>query len=213
MSPEVLLARFDCDALVARSHTILDASRAWESRVVEGVEVASGPLDAGAGVGHRSVVTLGATPADVAELLADHGCERLGEWNREFRWGQVLCARQPAPNRRTWLVHVRYGTPFPLADREYVYVLIRDTEPDGSELIAYGSVDPEGPTPAPRAVRARLDATVHRCVPDPRGTRLEHVLVTDLAGAFPRWVQRHLLREAMHDALVRDARAQAALFP
>jgi hypothetical protein len=160
---------------------------------------------------YRGDIDLPASPAAVATLLADQMVERLGEWNKEFRDGQVVRVLRNGPTDRAWLVQVRYATPMPLADREYLYWLRRHDRPDGI-VITYQSVDE--PVPVPKgAVRAILAGTVHRCVATPTGTRLEHLLIGDLGGLLPRWVQNEVLRGGVFTAQIRDALALRKLFP
>lgn len=185
----------------------LDALHAAASlptvRTGDGFTIRSGFVPGTPGRVYHSVVELGARCDDVATLLADRMVERLGEWNAEFREGQVLSTLWDRPGDRAWLVRVRYATPAPMSDREYVYWLRRHDRGDDI-VITYQSVDHPDP-PAPRCVRATLSRTVHRCVSSGRGTRLEHLLSGDLGGALLPWLQNHALVGALATAQARDA--------
>ena len=173
-------------------------------RTGDGFAIRSGFVPAVPTRVYHSVVELGARPDQVATLLADQMVERLGQWNAEFRDGQVLDTLWDRPGDRAWLVRVRYGTPAPMSDREYVYWLRRHDR-DDDIVITYQSVDHPDP-PAPGCVRATLSRTVHRCALGAHGgTRLEHVLAGDLGGALLPWLQNHVLVGALATAQARDA--------
>lgn len=159
-------------------------------------------------------VDVAATVASVATLLADRMVERLPDWNREFHSGAVLQTLWARPGDQAWCVQVRYRTPWPLADRRYTYWLRRRDLPDGV-WVFYQSVLPVATSPEPgavapggatRLVDATLQATVHHCAPHNGGTRITHVLASDLGGALGR-IQDVALTGALLDAQARDARA------
>lgn len=194
-----------------RARARLDAAMAWAPEVVtDTVRVASGWLD---GVPRRawaSRTAIAAPPADVARWMADAMIERLPDWSDEFVDGEVLDERPPGDATFRRVVRARYHTPWPLADREYVYWLER-FDADGETLITYQSVVPHRPA-SPGAVYATLHATAHRVRPHEGGTQLDHVLVTDLGGRLPGWAVDHLFRGGLRAAHLRDARAQQQAF-
>jgi hypothetical protein len=206
------LAEIDGDALEAQALAALDASATWPARASgEGYRISTGFLPGQPWRVYRSDATFASSPDAVATLLADQMIERLGDWNQEFRAGRVVTTLSDVPGDRRWLVQVHYATPSPLADREYLYWLRRHDTPAGI-VITYQSVNEPEPIPT-GAVRALLMGTVHRCVPDGSGTRLEHLLINDLGGRIPLWVQNHVFAGGIVTAQVRDAVAQRRLLP
>lgn len=207
------LEGLDVQALEAETSALLEVSADWPSRQPEaGIRVGSGWSPAGGPRAYRTEVDLAAPAADVARFIADDMVERLPQWSREFVDGEAVRTLEFGPEYRAWLMRVRYATPWPLADREYVFYLSRRTAPGGTESVAYQSVVPES-EPRSGVTRAELHATVHRVVPTGESScRLEHVLRTDLGGRLPGWVQSYVFRGGIEVAQIRDAQAQRTFF-
>jgi hypothetical protein len=207
------LGAVDPGALVAEANALLDdPARFAPLSDEDGVALARGRTPGCPCPAYRSVVELPAPLDAVVRLLADEMVERLGDWNAQYRGGEVLAVLEDAPVRKAWLVRVVYATPRPLADREYLYVLARQRLADGRVVLAYRSVDDPAHPPRAGLVRAVLHPTAHRCTAiAPGATRLEHVLATDLGGALPVWLQAHVFAGGLAKALAADARAQRSL--
>lgn len=206
MQPELTPERFD--AVEAQAIADLSAAAAWPvARQRPGVEVRSGIVPHAGMRGYVSRVALASPPARVATYLADTMVETLPEWNREFQRGEVRQTLWRRPNDTAWLMQVEYATPAPLANREYVYGLRRRDLPTGEVRITYVSVD-DGLPVARGCVRATLTGTFHRALPSAFGTTLDHLLLGELGGALPRWVQNRLLTGPILDANARDSVAQ-----
>jgi hypothetical protein len=206
MQPELTRARFDLVETQALAD--LDAARRWPvARRRPGVEVRSGIVDHAGMRAYASRVALAATPDRVATYIADTMIDTLPEWNREFRRGELRRTLWSEPGDTAWLMQVEYATPPPLANREYVYGLRRRDLATGEVRIVYVSVDDGAAVPR-GCVRATLTGTVHRVLPTAYGTCLEHLLLGDLGGAMPRWVQNHVLTGPILDANARDSVAQ-----
>lgn len=205
------LATLDPDAVEARALEWLEAAASWQTTDgPAGCKVSSGFPAGTTGRAYRTDVHLPATSDAVATMLADDMVQRLPEWNREFRFGETLAQLRAEPNDRIWLVRVVYATPWPLADREYVYWLRRHDRAEHT-VITYQSVA-HAPPPPRGTVRATLSGTVHRVTPLPSGSRLEHLLAGDLGGSLPTWVQDHVFASGIVRAQIRDALAQRQMF-
>lgn len=205
------LADVDAERTEQAALRALHLSTQWPiARHGEGYEIATGFV-AGFGLrAYRIDVRLPAPPEQVASIIADQAVERLGDWNREFVSGTVHRKLWSRPSDSAWCVQVRYRTPPPLADREYLYWLRRHDRADGI-VMTYQSVDE--PFPVPKGcVRAVLAGTIHRCTPTAQGTRLEHLLVNDLGGALPQWLQNYVFAGGILAAQVRDAVSLQKLF-
>lgn len=195
----------DFPALEDTAMRILDAAEAWDNAYRrDGITIQSAILEPYGVRAYRSTFIVDSSLERVATVLADETFEHLGAWNREFVEGETLEVLHDATDDRRWLLRVRYRTPAPLRDREYLYAFRRhDVSPD-EVRVTYQSV--AHPRPAERgALRALLHPTIHRCVALGDRTRIEHVLVSDLGGVFRPFVQRRLLKGPLVDAHVRDA--------
>ena len=207
------LGDIDPQSLRERLERDLALSAKWPmSREAPGVRVSCGWLPGRPVRAYRSDVVLAGSLQEVVRFLADDQVARLGEWNREFRHGE-LTALSDSPQHRSWLARVSYGTPPILKDREYLYYLSAEQVRDDQVLIAYCSVEDDR-APWPGHHRAVLYPTVHRCTRvEADRTRVEHILVNDLGGAIPVSVQNRLFRGTFLAANLRDAQAQQRLFP
>ncbi|MFT7623524.1 MAG: hypothetical protein ACI9WU_002707 [Myxococcota bacterium] len=205
-------ATADMDGLYTQLEAQLAVAAKWPVRVEHpGLTVSTGRLPDIPIRAYHSVTQLEAPLERVVEVLADRTFEYLPQWNREFVEGTVETTSRRDETGADWELSVFYETPAPLSNREYLYYFGRRTQPDGRVLIGYRSLPTERPARA-GYVRATLYPTVHRCSAQPDGTtRLEHVLATDLGGAFAPWVQNHLLTRSLIQAHVRDGLALQSL--
>lgn len=198
----------DAESVERCARAALAAAANWvPRRVGAGWSVGAGRLAHLRRRAYHVQVDVAAPVETVATLLADQMVERLPDWNREFHSGTVLQTLWARPGDRAWCVQVRYRTPWPLADRRYTYWLRRRDLPDGV-WIFYQSVRLES-APTSEAVTAALvdatlHATVHRCVPHEGGTRITHMLASDLGGVLGP-LQDLALTGALLDAQARDA--------
>jgi len=207
------LVDIDPQALRERLEGDLELSARWPaSREAPGVRVSSGWLPERPVRAYRSDVVLEGSLQEVVRFLADDQIARLGDWNREFRHGEIS-PLSDSPRHRSWLARVSYATPPIMRNREYLYYLSAEHVRDDQVLIAYWSVEDDR-APWPGHHRAILYPTVHRCTRvEADRTRVEHILVNDLGGAVPVGVQNHLFRGAFLTANLRDSQAQQRLFP
>ncbi len=139
----------------------------------------------------------------VVEVLADRSLHYLPQWNAEYRSGEVLQTLEESPKTAAWIVRVLYGTPSIIRDREYVYWFFREWLSRDEVLVLYHSVNADAAT-VPGALRACLGLTVHRLRRLPGGgTRIEHILATDLCGRMgplqDRWLRPELLKAHRRD--------------
>lgn len=206
----------DWDALQTQAEQDRAASEGWAEKERHGVRVSSGFFADRPHRVHRSVVQLDASPDAVARLIANDMMARLGEWNREFAGGEVEAVLRDDADDKRWVMRVRYETPPFLANREYAYGLRRHDRRGVGEAardvwITYQSLEDRTEPPA-GYVRGALLGTLHRCVAHQGGTRLEHLLSTDLGGRLPRALVNTVFAGGMQAALVRDARAQREIF-
>lgn len=209
------------DEVAARAAARLAEAQTWDVRAAGiGWEVATGLVVPAGGVeatlrAYRVSVEVMASPEAVAGALIERTLEDLPTWNREFRAGQELAERDAA-GWRMRLLRVRYATPAPLKDRTYVYAFSSRRDADGSWWATYASVDRSalGERGALEVgeVEATLDASVHVLTPSGTGTRIEHILASDLGGAFPGWLQRGPMAGALVQAQARDAANLRRLF-
>ena len=202
----------DPAATRARGRACLDAAMAWAPEAeAHGLRVMSGWLEGHSRRAWASRVHIAAPPERVAAFIADEMIERLPEWSREFADGEVVEHLDPGDARFRRVVRARYETPWPLANREYVYWLERFDDDDGI-LVTYQSVTTSIEPPT-GTVRATLDATAHRVRLTPDGAVLDHVLVTDLGGSLPGWLVDHVFRGGLRKAHLRDAHTLRSVIP
>lgn len=157
-----------------------------------------------------TTVEVEASVTEVTAAMGDGILDALKAYNSEFRSGAVLETLAAGPERAAWVLETRFGTPPPLADRHYVYLLARIWDDDGTGWVLHHSVAADPPPPG--TVRALMYCTAHRFTARPDGgTRIEHVILTDLGGRMGRWQDRWL-RGALTQAYRRDNAALRALF-
>lgn len=159
---------------------------------------------------YRTDLEVNASIKTVVDVIADKSLEYLPKWNREFIKGDILKVISDSPEKSEWLVHVQYATPGPISNREYVYYFSREWLNDNEAIILYCSVEHEMSVPT-GFERALLYPTVHRCVKTKNGTKIEHLLATDLKGKLGRY-QDGILKGGLVDAHVRDMNSQEKLF-
>ncbi|MFC1669949.1 START domain-containing protein [Spirochaetota bacterium] len=204
----------DSDYLIDLAVKALGDSEKWKPNYnKEGIMVSSGYLHFSPIKAYRSEVELEGSVEDVATFIADEMVERLPDWNREFENGHVIEKLEDGGKQIAWLVRVRYKTPPPLKNREYLYYLVRRNLSDGSVVIVYNSVVDERYPESEGYVRAALYPTVHLCVPlGEKRTFLKHILANDLCGRFSPWLQNNLLSGSLVSANVRDSKNQRVIF-
>jgi hypothetical protein len=204
----------DTDELLKALHEALNISDSWEiSEQSNGVVIQSGYLPYSPVRAFRSTVEIDADPGQVAEVIADKAIEFLPQWNREFRDGEVLQVLENSRNRKSWIHRVRYRTPAPLKDREYLYFMVKETLKNGNFMIGYVSIKDHNLVPGKGALRSLLYPTVHLCESqDGKKTILKHILANNLRGAFLPFIQNHLLTRTMVKANMRDSFSQLNLF-
>jgi hypothetical protein len=197
------------DLLLQEAKYRLRTSDAWVPTARRSQNVTSGWIDHCPVRIYRADLDVGRSAADVAHWLADDMFVHLGKWNREYLHGEIMRCLWNEPDDRAWLMRVIYHTPPPLADREYVYALRRVDDDDG-HWILYQSVSDGPPVPA-GCERGILSGTVHHVQPAQGGCHVRHLLITDLGGSLPLWVQNHVFAPGVVAANRRDLAAQARL--
>ena len=159
---------------------------------------------------YRTDLEVNVSVREVVNVIADKSLEHLPKWNKEYMNGSVLKVISESDSLAEWLIHVQYATPGPLSNREYIYYFSREWISDDEALILYCSVNHEKPIPN-GFERALLYPTVHRCVSTEKGTKIEHILATDLKGKLGNY-QDTLLKGGLVDAHIRDMNNQEKLF-
>jgi hypothetical protein len=159
---------------------------------------------------YRTDVEISASVNTVVNVIADQSLKYLPKWNKEFIKGEILQVISDSPKKSEWLVQVHYATPGPISNREYIYYFSREWLNDDEAIILYCSVEHEMPVPS-GFERALLYPTVHRCYKTKNGTKIEHLLATDLKGKLGAY-QDGILKGGLVDAHVRDMNNQEKLF-
>lgn len=159
---------------------------------------------------YRTDIEVKSSIKTVVNVIADKSLEYLPKWNKEFIKGDILEVISDTPKKSEWLVHVQYATPGPISNREYVYYFSREWLNEDEAIILYCSIEHEIPIPD-GFERALLYPTVHRCVKTASGTKIEHLLATDLKGKLGGY-QDGILKGGLIDAHVRDMNSQEKLF-
>jgi len=182
----------DVEALVARIEADLDHPAWRRERSRDGVTVFSnGGLDAPV-VGFRTVVEVDAPPEEVTRFLGPGLLDAFSKMNELYVDGTVLLELNEGQ-----VVRTRFAMPGPMNGREFVHVLhVAEVSPD-QRIVAYLGVDgPSLPPPTDGFVRCPVYPSGQRITRLPGGrSRVEHLMVYELAGAVPRWAQNHLFHQ------------------
>lgn len=144
-----------------------------------------------------------------ADFIGYRSLEYLPKWNEEFKEGSILETLSDTKELKAWIVRVRYGTPFFLDDREYVYYFSVSKLSDTEIMINYQSVDWEQEPPG-GVTRALLYPSVHYLKANGNTTTITHILATDLQGKLQP-LQSSLLKGGLASAQVRDIKNQLEL--
>lgn len=189
----------------------LSKSRSWKKvKEAKAGFVCSGRLAYCPKTIYRTEIEVSSSVRTVVDVLADRSLDYLGQWNKEFIQGSVLKVLNDAPEKTEWLIQVHYATPGPISNREYVYYFSREWLSDNECIILYCSVQHDEPVPA-GFERALLYPTVHRCTSTEKGTKIEHLLATDLKGKLGAF-QDGIFKGGLVDAHIRDLNSQSKLF-
>jgi hypothetical protein len=206
--------QLDTEGLLNTLREALEISDTWNISKNSGdVVIQSGYLPYSPVRAYRSTVEIAANPEQVAEIIADKAIEFLPIWNQEFRDGEVLQVLESGKNRKSWIHKVRYRTPPPLKDREYLYCMVKEKLENGGYMIGYVSIRNDDIKPDRGAVRSLLYPTVHLCESrDGENTVLKHILANNLAGVFSPFIQNTVLTRIFTEANMRDSINQRSLF-
>lgn len=200
----------DLDALLTICRDLMDQGPSWTMLVdTPNERVAWSRVPICSRDAFYTTVDVDASVKQVTESMGDGILDALEAYNTEFHSGAVIETLESGPERAAWVMETRFATPPPLADRHYVYALARIWEADGTGWVLHHSVDAD-PAP-PGTVRALMYCTAHRFTARADGgTRIEHVILTDLGGRMGRL--QSWLRGALTKAYRRDNVALRRLF-
>lgn len=147
-------------------------------------------------VGFKTVTEPRAPVDAVVHFLGEGLLAAMAAMNDRYVGGEVLRPIDEGSDHRAWVVCTRFRMPPGMADREFVHVLHERRRGPQEAFLAYGTVDDaELPPPAKGFVRCPIYPSGQRirALGDGR-TRVEHLMVYDLAGSIPAWAQNKLFR-------------------
>ena len=110
------------------------------------------------------------------------------------------------------VVYIAYGMPWPLRDRDFLYLLAQ-RRADDSTLIGTLSVAMDTPAANPATIRGLVYPTGYRLTPLPDGrTRLDYVVSNAMGGTLSPWVMNHLAIRSWMEAGWHEAERFLTLF-
>jgi hypothetical protein len=165
-------------------------------------------------VGFKTVTEHEASVGELARYLGEGLLQAMAEMNDRYAGGEVLRELGAGPNHRASVVRTAFRMPKGMAGREFVHLLYERRRGPDEVVLAYLSVDDEGlPPPARGFVRCPTYPSGQRIRAVASGrTRVEHLMVYDLAGLVPAWAQNTLFRAGHVAAYEREWRALVLRF-
>jgi hypothetical protein len=202
------LAGLDREALIAEIARQMDHAPWRLERSRDGVTVYSSTDLACPFMGFKTVTEHAASVDALVGFLGEGLQKAMAQMNHLYVGGELIRALDEGPHHRASLVRTAFRMPPPLADREFVHLLYEVRPSPEEAFLAYLSVDDPGlPPPAAGFVRCPIYPSGQRIRAIGGGrTRVEHLMVYDLAGNIRPWLQNTVFRAGHVGAYLKEWR-------
>jgi hypothetical protein len=185
----VSIERLNIDKLIAGvKQAFQDGKIAWKTlQQVGNTKVAVAKMPYSAFWGFKNETVLNLSIQQSAQILANEFIQHLSKWNSAFLHGEVLETLEKSEQRESWVVRTVQRETFPLKNREYTFLLVKETLESGQILIAYQSVLKFNLPVTQKAVRGNVYPGGFLLTPiDHNQTKVAQIEVKELNGKVSR---------------------------
>jgi hypothetical protein len=191
-----MLAHLNREALVVEIARQMDEAPWRLERSRDGVTVYSSAELACPFVGFKTVTEPAASVDALVRFLGEGLQLAMAEMSDRYAGGEQILELDHGPEHRASVVRTAFRMPPGMADREFVHMLYERRRGPDEAFLAYHSVDDETlPPPARGFVRCPIYPSGQRFRAQGAGrTRVEHLMVYDLAGWISPWLQNTAFR-------------------
>ena len=153
----------------------------------DGVSVSTGFIPYCPLTAFRTDVELNVGIDRLVNFLSKDLIANLDKWDSDFVEGETVKVFEDSADRKSWLIRTAHKAHWPLKNREYTFYLMRETQADGSIVLAFQSVLSYDIPIAKGAARGNLYPGAYRITPltDNR-VKLERIVIKEYNGKVLR---------------------------
>jgi hypothetical protein len=190
------LCDIDREALIGEIARRMDELPWRIERAGDGVRVYSSAALPCPFVGFKTVTEPRASVDDLVRFLGEGLQDAMAEMNDRYVGGELLLRLDEGTDHRASVVRTAFRMPPGMAGREFVHLLYERRRGRDEAFLAYHSVDDDTlPPPREGFVRCPIYPSGQRLRASGGGrTRVAHLMVYDLAGRIPAWIQNTVFR-------------------